>query len=116
MSYSPQKADFLSFFSRGEHDKGQQFKQLNFYRDHFILYWVFFTMEEEKFPKQKPHTSLNRRLSVAKNPEGNMTTAKKNVKIFILEGGTWQRGNMAKGITVIVQTVGRCHVPPTEKC
>ena len=43
-------------------------------------------MEEEKTPKQKPHTSFNRRLSVVKNPEGNMTTAKKNVKIFILQG------------------------------
>ena len=53
-------------------------------------------MEEEKIAKQKPHTSFNRRLSVAKNPEGNMTTAKKN---FILQG-TWQRGNMAKGITL----------------
>ena len=43
-------------------------------------------MEEEKIPKQKPNTTFNRRLSVAKNPEGNMTTAKKNVKIFILQG------------------------------
>ena len=51
-------------------------------------------MEEEKIQKHKPHTSFNRRLSVAKNPEGNMTTAKKNVKIFILQG------DMAKGITV----------------
>ena len=52
-------------------------------------------MEEEKIPKQKPHTSFNRRLPVAKNPEGNMTTAKKNLKIL------FYRGNMAKGITVI---------------
>ena len=36
-------------------------------------------MEEEKIPKHKPDTSFNRRLSVAKKPEGNMTTAKKNV-------------------------------------
>ena len=48
-------------------------------------------MEEEKTPKQKPDTSFNRRLSVAKNPEGNMTTAKKNFKKFIL------LGNMTKG-------------------
>ena len=48
-------------------------------------------MEEEKIPKQKPDTSFNRRLSVAKNPEGNMTTAKKNVKIL------FYRGNMTKG-------------------
>ena len=30
-----------------------------------------------------------------------MTKAKKNVEIFILQGGTWQRGNMAKSITVV---------------
>ena len=53
-------------------------------------------MEQEKTPKQKPHTSFNRRLSVARNPEGNMTTAKKNLKNFILQGehdkgGIWQR-------------------------
>ena len=43
-------------------------------------------MEEEKIPKQKPHTSFNRRLSIAKNPEGSMTTAKKNVKILFYRG------------------------------
>ena len=48
-------------------------------------------MEEEKIPKQKPHTSFNKRLSIAKNPEGNMTTAKKNLKIL------FYRGNMTKG-------------------
>ena len=32
-------------------------------------------MEEEKIPKQKPDTSFNRQLSVAKKPEGNMTTS-----------------------------------------
>ena len=48
-------------------------------------------MEEEKISKQKPHTSFNRRLSIAKNLEGNMTTAKKNIKNFILQG------NMTKG-------------------
>ena len=47
-------------------------------------------MEEEKIPKQKPDTSFNRRLSVAKNLEGNMTTVNKNVKNFILKAGTWQ--------------------------
>ena len=41
-------------------------------------------MEEEKIPKQKSHTSFNNWLSVAKKPEGNMTTAKKNLKNFIL--------------------------------
>ena len=41
-------------------------------------------MEAEKIPKQKPHTSFNRRLSVTKNNEGNMTTAKENSKNFIL--------------------------------
>ena len=41
-------------------------------------------MKEEKNSKQNPHTSFNRRLSVVKKSEGNMTTAKKNVKNFIL--------------------------------
>ena len=54
-------------------------------------------MEEEKIPKQKPHTSINKRLSVAKNPEGNMTTTKKNVKNFILQG---EYGKVYYGIWV----------------
>ena len=41
-------------------------------------------MEEEKISKEKPHISFNRPLSVAKNIEGNMTTAKKKLKNFIL--------------------------------
>ena len=41
-------------------------------------------MEEEKFSKEKPHISFNRRLSVVKKPHGNMTTAKKILKNFIL--------------------------------
>ena len=40
-------------------------------------------MEEEN-SKQKPHTFFNRRLSVIKKLEGNMTTAKKNAKKIIL--------------------------------
>ena len=61
-------------------------------------------MEEEKITKQKPHTSFNRRLSVAKNPEGDMTTAEKNVKNFILQGEHDKGENMAKGITVLICT------------
>ena len=41
-------------------------------------------MEEEKIPKQKPYSSFNKELSDVKKPEGNMTTAKKNFKNFIL--------------------------------
>ena len=41
-------------------------------------------MEEEKIPNQKPHTSFNRLLSVVKKTEGNMTTANKIFKNFIL--------------------------------
>ena len=55
-------------------------------------------MEEEKNQKQKPDTSFNKRLSVAKNPEGNMTFVKKNAKNFILQGDM-TKGNMAEGIT-----------------
>ena len=54
-------------------------------------------MGEEKTQKQKPHTSFNRRLSVAKNLEGNMTTAKKNVKNFILQGGNMTYEEYGKG-------------------
>ena len=43
-------------------------------------------MGEEKISKQKPQTSFDRRLSVVKNSEGNMTTAKKNKKKIILQG------------------------------
>ena len=53
-------------------------------------------MEEEKTPKQKPHTYFNRRLFVAKKPEGNMTTTKKFVKNFILQG-EHEKGEYGKG-------------------
>ena len=53
-------------------------------------------MEKEKIQKQKSHTSFNRRLSVAKKPEGNMTTAKKNFKNFYFIGGIWQREEYGK--------------------
>ena len=60
-------------------------------------------MEEEKIQMQKPHTSFNRRHLLLKNPDGNMTTVKKNVKNFILQGGEHDKGgNMAKGITVVL--------------
>ena len=49
-------------------------------------------MEEEKIKKQKSNTLFNRRNLLLKILRGNMTTAKKNVKIFIL-----QRKNMTKG-------------------
>ena len=43
-------------------------------------------MEEEKIPKQNLiHPSIDNYL-YDKNPEGNMTTAKENVKFFILQG------------------------------
>ena len=58
-------------------------------------------MEEEKIQKQKPHSSFKRRLPVVKKPEGNMTMANKNFKIFILQGEHDKGGNMAKGITVV---------------
>ena len=53
-------------------------------------------MEEEKIPKEKPHTSFNRRLSVVKKPEGNMTTAKKK-KNFYFTGGNMTKGEYGKG-------------------
>ena len=53
-------------------------------------------MEEEKIPKQKPYTSFNRRLSIAKNPEGNMTTVKKNFKNLFYRG-EHDKGEYGKG-------------------
>ena len=49
-------------------------------------------MEEDKIPKQKPHTSFNRRLSVVKNPEGG--TWQRPRKMFKI---LFYRGNMTKG-------------------
>ena len=59
-------------------------------------------MEEEKNPKQKAHTSFNRRLSVAENPEGNMTTVKKMLKILIYRGH--DKGDYGKGYYGIYYT------------
>ena len=60
-------------------------------------------MEEEIIIKQKPHTSFNRWLSVAKNPErGTWQRPWKNLKNFILQGEHDKGGNMTKGITVII--------------
>ena len=54
-------------------------------------------MEEEKIPKQKPHSSFKRRLPVVKKPEGGTwQRARKIKKNLILQGehdkgGIWQR-------------------------
>ena len=48
--------------------------------------------EEEKIPKQKPHTSFNRRLSVVKKTRGEHDNGQeKFLKFYFIEG------NMAKG-------------------
>ena len=56
-------------------------------------------MEEEKTPKQKSHTSFNKRLSVAKNPEGNMRTAKKMLTFYF----TGEYGKGYYGILVFIR-------------
>ena len=48
-------------------------------------------MEEEKIPKQKPHTSFNKRLPVVKKPEGTWQRPRKLFKKL------FYRGNMTKG-------------------
>ena len=48
-------------------------------------------MEKEKIPKQKPHTSFNRRQSVAKNPEGEHDNGQEKCLKFYFTGGIWQR-------------------------
>ena len=40
-------------------------------------------MEEEKTPKQKPHTSFNKRLSVTKNLRGTWQRPRKLKKIIL---------------------------------
>ena len=61
-------------------------------------------MEKEKIPKQKPHTSFNRRQSVAKNPEGggHDNGQEKCLKFYFTGGEHDKGGNMAKGITVFL--------------
>ena len=54
-------------------------------------------MEKEKISKQKPHTSFNRRQSVAKNPEGEHDNGQEKCLKFYFTGGTWQRGEYGKG-------------------
>ena len=45
-------------------------------------------MEEEKIPKQKPHSSFKRRLPVVKKTRGEHDNGQENFKKFILQGGT----------------------------
>ena len=49
MSYSPQKSDFLAFFSRGEHDNGQQFEQLIFIKITLFFIEFFFKWMKKIF-------------------------------------------------------------------
>ena len=54
-------------------------------------------MEKEKFPKQKPHTSFNRRQSVAKNPEGEHDNGQEKYLKFYFTGGNMTKGEYGKG-------------------
>ena len=56
-------------------------------------------MEGGKTPMQKPDSSFNRRLSVAKKLMEHDYGQGKMLQILFYRG-TWQRGNMTKGITV----------------
>ena len=51
-------------------------------------------MEEENILKQKPHTSYNRRLSVAKNPEGEHDNGQGNFFKFYFTGGNMTKGGI----------------------
>ena len=59
-------------------------------------------MEKEKIPKQKLHTSFNKRQSVAKNPEGENDNGQEKCLKFYFTGG-----KMTKGGGVIWQRVLR---------
>ena len=55
----PQKVDFLAFFSRGEHDNGQQFEQLIFIEITLFLL-SFFRWKKKKFQsKNLIHPSID---------------------------------------------------------
>ena len=51
-------------------------------------------MEKEKIPKQKPHTSFNRRQSVAKNPEGEHDNGQEKCLKFYFTGGNMTKGGI----------------------
>ena len=91
----PKKWTFYHFLV-GEHDNGQQFEQLKFIEVTLFFIEVF-RWKKKKFQSKKPHASFNRRLSVAKNPEGEYDNGKENFLKFYFTGG-----NMAKGITVFI--------------
>ena len=106
----PQKADFLSFFSWGKHGNGQQSEQLIFIEITLFFIEVFRWKKKKFLSKNLIHPSIDDYLFL-KNLEGNMTTAKKNVKNFILQGehdkggNMTKGGNMAKGITVFLERI-----------
>ena len=96
MSYSPQKADFLSFFSRGEHDNGQQFEQL-IYIEIALFFIEFFRWKKKKLQsKNLIHPSIDYYM-LLKNQRGTWQRPRKNLKFLFYRGGTWQRGEYGKG-------------------
>ena len=92
MSYSPKKRTFYHF-SVGGHDNGQQFEQLIFI-DITLFFIEIFRWKKIKFQsKNLIHPSIDDYL-LLKNQRGIWQRPR---KIYFI-GGTWQRGNMAKGI------------------
>ena len=61
-------------------------------------------MEEEKIPKQKPHSSFNKDYLLLKILRGTWQRPRKNVKILFYRMEHDKGGNMANGITVIYQS------------
>ena len=96
MSYSPQKADFWAFFSRGEHDNGQQFEQLIFIEVTLFFIEVFRWKKKKFKSKNLIHPSKDDYL-LLKNQRGTWQRPRKILKILFYRGGTWQRGEYGKG-------------------
>ena len=86
MSYSPQKADFLAFFSRGEHDNGQQFEQLIFIE--ITLFFIeIFRWKKKKFQsKNLIHPSIDDYLLLKNQREHD--NGQEKIKKINFMGGT----------------------------
>ena len=55
-------------------------------------------MEKEKIPKQIPHTSFNRRLSVVKNQRGTWQRPRKNFKKILFYRGEHDKGGIRQRV------------------
>ena len=91
------KSGLFIIFSRGTWQRPTVWT-INIYRYHFIFYWVFFRWKKKKLQsKNLIHPSINDYLLLKTWGEHDNG---QEIFLILIYRGTWQRGNMAKGITV----------------